>query len=49
MKDVVSAGRQLVDEGVIPAEKRQKFEIDLESIPGNLDDLVKTVDELKDK
>lgn len=38
-----------MDEGVIPSEKRQKFEVDLQSIPGNWDDVVKTADELKDK
>ena len=38
-----------MNEGVVPSEKRQKFEVDLESIPGNWDDVMKTADELKDK
>ena len=49
VKDVVSSGRELVNEGVIPSEKREKFEIDLENIPGNWDDVVNEADQFKDK
>ena len=49
VNDVVSSGRQLVNEGVVPSEKREKFELDLESIPGTWDDVVNTVEESKNE
>jgi hypothetical protein len=49
VNDVVSSGRQLVSEGVIPSEKREKFEFDLESIPGNWDGVVNMAEESKTK
>ncbi|CAB4006965.1 dystonin-like isoform X1, partial [Paramuricea clavata] len=48
VKDVVSSGRQLVSEGVIPSDKRDKFEFDLENMPGSWDSVVNMADESKD-
>ena len=45
----MSSGKQLVSEGVVPSEKREKFELDLESIPGNWDDVVNVAEESKNK
>lgn len=45
----MSSGRQLVSEGVIPSDKRDKFEFDLENISGNWDSVVNMADESKDK
>ena len=49
MKQVVTTGRQLVKEGVIPSEKREKVELDLESFPGRWNEVVETAEESRKK
>lgn len=45
----MSNGKQLVDEGVVPTEKREKFNFDLENIPEDWDSVVKLADETEEK
>ncbi|XP_028414728.1 nuclear anchorage protein 1-like isoform X2 [Dendronephthya gigantea] len=45
VNEIVSGGRSLVNEGVIPSEKREQFEVDLESISGTWDSVIEMADD----
>ena len=47
INDVVRDGKKLIDEDVVPSDKREKVELDLQSLPETWDNLVAKADENK--
>ena len=45
VNDVIKSGRELVDENIVPTEKREKVELDLQSFPDTWNNLVDKADE----
>ena len=47
INDVVRDGQKLIDENIVPTDKREAIELDLQSLPETWNDVVAKADENK--